>query len=362
MRKFLVISGFFGAGKSTVMRALADDMNRRGVKARVIVNDLGARNIVDAKFSNACGCGVTELPGQCICYQTENLVDKLRRLVDYEHADLVMSDMPGCGVGVLDHAYHRLNDRYAGEFDLAPSTVVADPETLRMLMPDTAHGGMPEEMAYLLGTQLAEADVVALNKIDCLDDAGIVSYLAFLKERCPDAAIFAVSARCGTRIGELADYLLTHGAGLRKVDTGYGGPAFVAAERKVSWYNGQCYVRSGGGFDGNAFAKDIVAAACAKLKAAGRDVPHLKLYAESAGGDCCKLSLLGVTRGILFDRSLEKPCRGLSVILNARAVCESETLAPIMDSSVLETAERYGLSCHVFFTECFGILDRGRFV
>ena len=70
----------------------------RGQKSSIIANDPGAKN----------------------------LVDRLRRLLDYEKNDFVMSDIPGCGVGALDHVYFKLNAEYHGEFDLAPFTVVAD--------------------------------------------------------------------------------------------------------------------------------------------------------------------------------------------------------------------------------------------
>jgi len=143
LKKFMVVSGFLGAGKTTTMLALADHINTNRGKASVIVNDLGAKNLVDAKYSQFCGCQVTELTGQCICYQTENLVDRLRRLLDYEHNDLVMSDIPGCGVGALEHVYHKLDREYPGEFELAPFTVIADPERLRTIMPEQADINLP---------------------------------------------------------------------------------------------------------------------------------------------------------------------------------------------------------------------------
>ena len=40
--------------------------------------------------------------------------------MDYEHNELVMSDIPGCGVGALEHVYHKLDREYHGEFELAP--------------------------------------------------------------------------------------------------------------------------------------------------------------------------------------------------------------------------------------------------
>ncbi|SHH87925.1 CobW/HypB/UreG, nucleotide-binding domain [Sporobacter termitidis DSM 10068] len=361
MKRFMVVSGFLGAGKTTSMVALADYINANTGKASVIANDLGAKNLVDAKFSEACGCNITELTGECICYQTENLVDRLRRLMDYEHNDLVMSDIPGCGVGALDHVYHKLDREYHGEFELAPFTVIADPERLRTIMPERADINLPEEMNYLFRAQLQEADVVVLNKIDLLSDADAETYLKFLRDFCPGAEVFAVSAKNKTNIDKVADYIMTHDAQLKTIDIGYGGPSFIAAEQKLSWYNCQLYVKiCCGTFDGNAFLGDLVEAIRTKLKDKHRNIPHLKVYADGTDGTACKISLLGVDYDMQFDSRLGQPCADLPVIINARAACESQLLAEIMDEALDETAKKYNLDAVVFFTECFGMMDEGR--
>lgn len=357
----MVVSGFLGAGKTTSMVALADYINANLGKASVIANDLGAKNLVDTKYSKACGCDISELTGECICYQTENLVDRLRRLINYDHNDLVMSDIPGCGVGALEHVYHKLDKEYRGEFGLAPFTVIADPERLRAIMPEQADINLPEEMNYLFRAQLQEADVVVLNKIDLLTDAETETYLRFIEGSCPDAEVFAISAKNRTNIGQLADYIMTHSASLKTVDVGYGGPEFVAAEQKLSWYNRQLYVTvCCGTFDGNAFLGDLVESVRAKLKSKHRNVVHLKVYAEGADGTACKISLLGVDYDMEFDSRLGQPCVDLPVIINARAACESQLLAETMDEALHETANKHNLDVVVFFTECFGMMDRGR--
>ncbi|WP_394296331.1 GTP-binding protein, partial [Methanomassiliicoccus luminyensis] len=45
-RKFMVVSGFLGAGKTTSMIAFAEYFNQKYGKAVIIVNDLGAKNLV----------------------------------------------------------------------------------------------------------------------------------------------------------------------------------------------------------------------------------------------------------------------------------------------------------------------------
>lgn len=361
MKKFAVVSGFLGAGKTTTMLALAGAFRKRGVDARLIANDLGAKNLVDAAFARASGQDVVELTGECICYQTENLVDKLRRFFDYEKADFVLSDIPGCGVGALDHVYHKLEACYPGEFELAPFLVVADPVRLAGIMPGKADLNLPEEMDYLFRAQLMEADAVLLNKVDLLDAAGLQAALDFLRAFCPDARVFPVSAKYGQGIDEVAAYLAEEQASLKTVDIGYGGEAFVAAEEKLSWYNRQLVAAAGNTtFDGNDFLTVYAESTRMLLKAHARNVPHMKLFGISDRDEMGKLSLLGVDYALERDLELTQPCSSLSVIVNARAACESRLLNNIMEAALQDAQAQLNLESVTYFTECFGMMDEGR--
>lgn len=362
MKKFLVVSGFLGAGKTTTMMALYHFLNRhKSMKAAMIANDLGAKDLVDTLFAKNCGCSVSELPGECICYQTENLVDRLRRLFDYEHNEFVMSDIPGCGVGALDHVYHKLTKEYPGEFELAPFMVVADPKRLRTIMPEEDDIGLPEEMKYLFRAQLREADVVVLNKTDLLTEQEQEETLSFLHDFCPDTPIFPICARKETGIAALAEYLLANTAQLKTVDIGYGGEEFVAAEGKLSWYNRQYYAKvCCNDFDGNAYLQDLAEEIRVRLQKIGRNVPHLKLFANMEDGDFAKISLTGVDEPIELDHAFSKKCVDLPVVINARATCEASVFSELVDDAMVETGRKYQLEIIVFFTECFGMMDQGR--
>lgn len=358
-RKFMVVSGFLGAGKTTAMLALADAMAKKGVKAGLISNDLGAKNLVDAMYTADHACCSAAIAGGCICYQTETLVDRIRRFTDVDHADFVMSDIPGCGVGALDHVYFKLSREYPEDFELAPFTVVADPLRLRAIMPEHADLHLPEEMNYLFRTQLLEADVIVLNKIDTISEAERDRCVGFLKESYPGIPVFAVCARSGEGVAALADYLLHNRARLVAVDTGYGGEAFMAAEARLSWYDCRLFVTKETPFDGNAFVADYIEAVRAALASEGKNVPHLKVMATGEGSDFSKASLIGVDYETEFDRRLENYWPKYSVVVNARAACESQPLGALMEEALRETVEKYGVTCRVYATECFGMTDEG---
>ena len=101
-KRFMVVSGFLGAGKTTTMVALTEYINSTGKHAAIIANDLGANYIIDAEYSDRQNVEVTPIGGDCICYIPDTLIERIERL-NREPKDLVMSDIPGCGIGALDH-------------------------------------------------------------------------------------------------------------------------------------------------------------------------------------------------------------------------------------------------------------------
>ncbi len=358
--RFMVVSGFLGAGKTTTMIALAEHMNKTYGETAIIANDLGA-NLVDTNLTQTSGCTVAEIASGCICYQMDNTIDQIRRLRDKDGAVFVMSDIPGCGVGALDHVYHRLAEDCADEFTLSPFTVVVDPERLRMIMPERADINLPEELVYLLKLQLEEADLVVLNKADLLEPTDIERYVDFLKTACPDIPVIVISALKRTGIDELAAFITTHETQLKNFSV-RNNKEFEDAEAKLTWYNRRLYLKTNDGnkIDCNAVVEDLIEGIRMGFIERKRNVPHLKTFATSGNGDFNKASLIGVDYDVEYAQQLLRPHKNLRMIINARAVCEARPLARLMDDALDEVCEKYGLDCQVFFTECFGMADEGR--
>lgn len=361
MTKYAVLGGFLGAGKTSLMIAFSKYLyDEKGVKTALLVNDLGSKDLVDGSFTALSGCVCDTVTGDCICYQTETLVDKLRRLRDEKKAEMIFSDIPGCGIGALEHVYHKLDKLCRGEFTLCPFVAVCDPERLTAIMPGKKDIGLPPEMNFLFDAQLREAEVILLNKTDLISEAEKNACLSFLRETYPHRKIFAVSTRTGDGVNEAADYIIAHTSELRSEDIGYGGAEFTAAEATLSWYDRIMYLKSETPFDGNGLIGDYIEEIKKLLAAAGRNVPHLKVYAVNERNEAAKASLVGIAHFAEFDREFADRCSALRITVNARAACESEMLDKIMDDALLRTATRFAMSRHIFFTECFGMMDEGR--
>ena len=359
--KYMIVSGFLGSGKTTSMIAMARVINRKYGKAGIIANDLGAKNLVDAAYTRTADVEINEITGDCICYVTEDLVDHIHRLAN-GGCDLVMSDIPGCGIGGLDHVYLKLKQDYPGRFDLLPFTCLVDPERLRMILPERVNINLPEEMRFLLNAQLAEADLIVLNKIDLLSPEELAADLEFIKTAYPDVPVMTMSARTGEGVEQVVDYVLSHRSPAEHKEIGYGSDEFNAAEEKMCWYNRRFFARQRNeeNIDFNQVVDDFMEAIRYGLIEAKRNVPHLKLFAAGEGDDFVKCSLVGVDYDVEYESRLRNPYAAMSIVVNARAVCESQVMGEVMEDALDAIKAQYDLKCNIIFTECFGFADEGR--
>ena len=351
MKKFAVFSGFLGSGKTTTMMALTRYYSAHYAKAAMISNDLGhGVSLADNRFAQLSGCKASEITDDCICYVNEQLAERLNGYYD-DGCELVVSDIPGFGVGALEHVYHGLAGKFPGQFELAPFTVLVEPGTVELL-----RSGAGGDLRYLYDTQLVEADLIVLNKCDLLTGEQRAADLAWLKEHYPLADCIAISALKEEGLEALSRALSEGEASMRRPDIGYGGAAFMAAMGHMSEYYLQYHAAvCCNDFDGDAYLMDLAAAVQNGVREAGREIPHLKLLAWEPEGDFGKVDLLGTGREIQVVHRFTKPCTELAVILNASADCPADTLETLITGTAKAVSDRYQLELMLFKQECFGM-------
>ncbi|WP_458097810.1 CobW family GTP-binding protein [Roseomonas sp. WA12] len=154
----LLVTGFLGAGKTTVVNHILAHAGGRRIAA--VVNDFGAINI-DAELVLGASDGVVSLANGCICCTLEG--DLLRTLATLLRRDPRPETILIETSGVADPAEIVRN--------------LMDPIVLREAPLETVlcvvdAAGAPETMEDpLLLAQLRLADVVALSKTDLADEA-----------------------------------------------------------------------------------------------------------------------------------------------------------------------------------------------
>jgi G3E family GTPase len=149
-----LITGFLGSGKTTLVNHILS--NREGVRAAVLVNELGDVGI-DNDLIITAEDGMIELTNGCICCSTNNdLIDSIVRLLDRrEPVDHIIVETTGVADPLpVAHTFQRPEFRDALRLDAI--VALADAEQFSLDLFD----------GIAARNQLRYADVILLNKCD----------------------------------------------------------------------------------------------------------------------------------------------------------------------------------------------------
>jgi cobalamin biosynthesis protein CobW len=195
-----IVTGFLGAGKTTLIRHVL--ANARGRRLAVIVNEFGDVGI-DGELLKGCGnpaCpeeNIVELANGCLCCTVaDEFVPALDSILSRDGVEHVVIETSGLALPKpLVQAFHwpaiknRVTvDGVVAVVDaaaLADGRVAADLEALsRQRLADAAlaHDDPIEEV---FADQIACADLVVLNKRDLLDGAGMAKAQAAIARALP---------------------------------------------------------------------------------------------------------------------------------------------------------------------------------
>lgn len=170
-----VIGGFLGAGKTTLVNHLLRQSG--GQRIAVLVNDFGDLPIDDALIEAREG-NLLRLAGGCVCCSFgSDLLDALRQLRNLLPAPQHV--LLECSGVALPAAVARTLTLLPG-LPLDAVLVLADAETVRERAADRYVG-------ELVLQQLAEADLIVLNKCDLVDPAALSELQSWLAQRAPRA-------------------------------------------------------------------------------------------------------------------------------------------------------------------------------
>src|SRR6187399_2770023 len=172
----LLVAGFLGAGKTTVVNHLLTHAEGRRIAA--VVNDFGAINI-DAELIAGASDGVVSLANGCICCSLEG--DLLRTLATLLRRDprpeFIVIETSGIA-DPADIVRNLMDPLIWQEAPLETVLCVVDATTTEEALNDA-----------LLRSQLRAADVVALSKVDLVDAAARARLCDVIRAQRPAAVV-----------------------------------------------------------------------------------------------------------------------------------------------------------------------------
>lgn len=307
----VVVGGFLGAGKTTLILAAARELAKRGIKSAVILNDQGD-SLVDTQLAKHSGLDAGEVTGGCFCCQFSDLIDSAQRL--REHApDVIFAEPVGSCTDIAATVLAPLRGAYSNQFRLAPFTVCVDPARAVEIGREDRN----PHFEFLFRNQLAEADLVCYTKSDLHAEAPAI----------PRAR--NVSARTGSGVSAWLDEVLSGQlpAGGHRLDIDYD--EYARAEAALAWLNFSAVIEC----DPPITAAMLLGPLLDRI-AAEVEIVHLKATDQSEAG-FLKAALCGNHEDPQIEGWLDaSPARRHEILLNLRAAGEPGPVRAVVEQWV----------------------------
>ena len=177
MTQIDIISGFLGAGKTTLIKKLIKEAFA-GEKLVLIENEFGEIGI-DGGFLQEAGIQITEMNSGCICCSLVGDFSKaLGEVMERFHPDRILIEPSGVGkLSDVDAAVRKLD-----RDDWRPGSKITVADALRAKMYLKNFGEFYKD-------QVEAADLIVLSRTQSADPKKLEACLALLREIHPDAAI-----------------------------------------------------------------------------------------------------------------------------------------------------------------------------
>ena len=174
----LVVSGFLGSGKTTLVRHLLREAQTSGVRVAVVSNEFGALGIDQALLGEG-GEAFVELEGGCVCCRlSDELRDTLQMLRERVQPDRVIVETSGVALP-SDTQLQFWREPVSAWVEDDMAVVVVNAEQL-------AEG---RDLQGTFEDQVSSADLLLLNKIDLIPAADLDRLDAMLREMAPDTPV-----------------------------------------------------------------------------------------------------------------------------------------------------------------------------
>ncbi|WOO39900.1 GTP-binding protein [Rubellicoccus peritrichatus] len=204
-----VVSGFLGAGKTTLLNHILSYSGSR--RLAVVVNDLGEVNIDASLIRNKLVeidgpiDGLLELQGGCICCSIQDdLLDALLELWENFCPEHILVEATGVAEpkSILETLYAtNFNGCRGTDFlRIANMVTVLDGGNLEQYFESSENTGQErrtrmlhvdrrQPLQELLMEQIECADLLVINKVDCISEADRERFTAYLNTLNPDAEL-----------------------------------------------------------------------------------------------------------------------------------------------------------------------------
>lgn len=316
--KLVLVGGFLGAGKTTLIVRAANLLRSKGVSVAVITNDQD-KGLVDTYFTESHQIRTGEVTGGCFCCHFSDLLKAANALKQHE-PELIFAEPVGSCVDLSATILQPLKAHYRFDYTVAPLTVLVDPEMASRVFA----GEVDENVGYLFRKQLEEADILCLTKTD---KVGTVPEL-------PVPVDFHLSAVTGQGLPEWLSEVKagSRRVGARLLDVDYS--RYAEAEAALGWINLRLEIELKRALSPTDLVLPVIQQIDQRLSARDIRIAHLKISDRCHGG-LIKVSVCSNGDKPQSDGDLSTlPQLNHEMAVNLRALGMPEELQAIVQQTI----------------------------
>lgn len=182
MTKVDIISGFLGAGKTTFIKLLIENVFD-GEKLVLIENEFGEIGI-DGGFLKDAGIEITEMNSGCICCTLVGDFSKaLRKVIEEYHPDRVLIEPSG--VGKLSDVSKAIEHvKKEADIEIEGRITIVDGKKAKMYL---------KNFGEFFKDQVAYANTIVVSRTQMMEDHSIEECVKMLREENKEASIISTS-------------------------------------------------------------------------------------------------------------------------------------------------------------------------
>lgn len=186
--KIMIIGGFLGSGKTTTILKISRRFRDAGKRIAIIVNEIGEIGLDGDILTNP-DIATEELTSGCICCTLRiSMRYTLQTLEEEFKPDIVIIEPTG--IAFPGQIRDEIETMGLSELSFAPIITLVDPGRF---------GTEAKEIPRFIETQIREAEILCINKIDVTPAEIVLSTEKMLLEINPEAHILKFSAKLGDK-------------------------------------------------------------------------------------------------------------------------------------------------------------------
>jgi Ni2+-binding GTPase involved in maturation of urease and hydrogenase len=352
--RLIFVGGFLGSGKTTALGALAKLLIRRGKRVGIVTNDQSGNltdTLVVRQMLDKLDVAVEEVVGGCFCCKFDELIDHIDKVLAHD-PDILLGEPVGSCTDFVAAVANPIKINYRDGFVFAPFSTMVDPDRVRELLLRESPTTFPEDVNYLFGKQLEEADLIVLNKIDQLRPEESNRLVGLLRARFPGKQVLPLTAREGEGLEAWLELLVTGRPGAATVLGQIDYDRYARAEAVLGWLNAAVKIAGQLPFNPVDMLEKVILRIRDSLRLRDAGIGHLKLVITSQGR-----SIWGNLTQLSAGPSLGGPPMGdvlsATLLVNARVQMEPAELETIVRAAVPKASAEMGIEAEFMELQCF---------